>query len=245
MYLTNILRPGEAFGAVFQGLIWDILFCECNGYEFVYQNMPEIFGNYDNRKNFYESLICYMAVKGNYLFIDDVSDNDVNKNIIRELKYDMIEKNIDLVHNSPSFHKYKQFFYKGKSSRFDNNYFNVAVHIRRPNKYDVRIEGADTSNTYYKNIMNTIREKHNDKKIMFHIYSQGDLNNFSDLIGADVTFHLDEFLLDTFTDFVFADALIISASSFSYTAALLSNGEIYYMPFWHKPLSNWIVCTIN
>lgn len=32
-----------------------------------------------------------------------------------------------------------------------------------------------------------------------------------------------------------ADILIISPSSLSYVAALISDGEIYYKPFWHKP----------
>ena len=242
MYLTNILRPDEAFGAVFQGVIWDIFFAENTGNEFVYQDMPEILGNYDNREGFYENLVKYMAVKGNYKDISKVDENEVNKNIDRITKYTLIESNIDLIHNSNSFYKYKSLFYKDKKSNFDENYFNVAVHVRRSNKFDNRIEGANTQDTYYLNVMKQILEKHFDKHVLFHIYSQGDISMFEVYKELNVKFHLDEYLLDTFTDLVFADALVLSASSFSYTAGLLSNGEVYYLPFWHKPLNHWIVC---
>ena len=36
--------------------------------------------------------------------------------------------------------------------------------------------------------------------------------------------------------------LIISKSSLSYVAALISDGEIYYKRFWHNPRKDWIIC---
>jgi hypothetical protein len=38
---------------------------------------------------------------------------------------------------------------------------------------------------------------------------------------------------------VLADILVTGASSFSYTAGLLSEGIVYYIPFWHAPLPHW------
>jgi len=32
----------------------------------------------------------------------------------------------------------------------------------------------------------------------------------------------------------------MSKSSFSYSAALLSTNIVYYIPFWHKTLDNWL-----
>jgi len=55
-------------------------------------------------------------------------------------------------------------------------------------------------------------------------------------------FHLNENLFDTFTGLVAAEILVTSRSSFSYSAAILSDGEIYYQPFWHPPGEKWIVC---
>ena len=88
--------------------------------------------------------------------------------------------------------------------------------------------------------MNNIREKHKDKEIMFHVYSQGDLKNFIDLENQDVKFYINYDIIETFKGLVAANVLVISPSSFSYTAALLSDGEIYYKPFWHNPKNNWI-----
>ena len=37
-----------------------------------------------------------------------------------------------------------------------------------------------------------------------------------------------------------AGTLVTSRSSFSYVAALLSEGRVYYFPFWHLPSPRWI-----
>ena len=38
-----------------------------------------------------------------------------------------------------------------------------------------------------------------------------------------------------------ADVLIMGKSSFSYVAALLSKGPVFYEPFWHGPLPSWFI----
>jgi hypothetical protein len=53
--------------------------------------------------------------------------------------------------------------------------------------------------------------------------------------------HLDESVEAAFSGLVFADALITSASSFSYVAAMLTDGVVYYKKFWHKPSMKWII----
>ena len=98
---------------------------------------------------------------------------------------------------------------------------------------------------YYINIIHRIYKDNVNKNIKFHIYSQGKIEDFQgivDLTQYNIEFHLNEFVLDTFNAMIFADVLAISKSSFSYVAGLLSNGIIYYKPFWHGPLSNWIIC---
>ena len=71
-------------------------------------------------------------------------------------------------------------------------------------------------------------------------YGMMEQSSFVMLDNNDVIFHLNEDIGKTFTGLVSADILVISPSSFSYTAALISDGEIYYKKFWHKPKSNWI-----
>ena len=88
-----------------------------------------------------------------------------------------------------------------------------------------------------------IRTKYPEKEIIFHIYSQNNISDYNNFIDNknDLCFHLNEDIADTFTGLVSADALVTSGSSFSYIAAILSDGEIYYKPFWHPPAKHWIV----
>ena len=128
---------------------------------------------------------------------------------------------------------------------FKNNRLNIAVHIRRPNVQDDRINGTDTNDAYYLYIINYIRTKYSNKELIFHIYSQGELSKFECYKNKDTELHINEELTSTFLGLVGAEILITSRSSFSYSAALLSDGEVYYLPFWHRPRQNWIVVNYN
>ena len=137
----------------------------------------------------------------------------------------------------------KDCFWKNKEKDvFKNGKINIALHIRRPNNNDNRTGGTDTPDIYYLDIMKKIRNKYKEKELLFHIYSQGNINNFKLYENNDTIFHLNEDIENTFIEMVAADVLVISASSFSYVAALLSDGEIWYKQFWHGPRKNWIIC---
>ena len=63
---------------------------------------------------------------------------------------------------------------------------------------------------------------------------------FKDFENEDTVLYLDHDLIESFFGMVSADIFIMSPSSFSYSAALISDGEIYYKPFWHAPKKSWI-----
>jgi hypothetical protein len=125
----------------------------------------------------------------------------------------------------------------------------LAVHIRRPNCDDTRPNGGEEyTNEYYirslLNIRETYMKRDSGNRIQYHIYSQGTENKFADLckhaiIGDDIMMHLNDTTEDTFLGMTLADILVTSASSYSYTAAFLCHGDIYYTDFWHKPCSWW------
>jgi hypothetical protein len=237
MYYTNHIRD-DGFGAIFQNLVFDILFVENNGDKFVYSSIPAIDHNYNGEPDFTVALEKYMGISDAYSF-----EGVIQAQVIPFLySYPTVEKNIDAMFNSAAFHKLRAIFYKGKVSRFDSTYINVAVHIRRFNTRDIRVAGSDTPNSYYLDVMNKIRAKYLGRPLKFHIYSQGIPESFNEYIADDVILHLNESIQDTFTDFVFADILVTSQSSFSYIAALLSRGIVYYQKFWHPPLAHWIKC---
>jgi hypothetical protein len=239
MLLTNDLRE-DGFGAQYQSIIWTIVFAEVKGDTFLYSDIIRMHNPEKNTNDFLEKAIDCMNIKGNYPQVDSVGGVTIYAPkwpyFYKEIEYDM-----ERFHDSISFQKIKYLYYKNKVSPFKNDVINIAVHVRRPNKCNIRLEGSDTPDEYYLNCMRLVYEKYKqeNKECLFHIYSDGNEESFQNYKVFPVEFHLDEKTFESFNGMVFADALIISASSYSYVAALLSNGMIIYKPFWHPPRKHW------
>lgn len=237
-YYTTQQRS-DGFGAVFQNIIYDILYTEHTGNTYVFTGIQKIDHNYADDQNFTDNLNLFMN-------LEDTFPTPVNCDIdiysSRQESYDAIESNITQYLNSPTMVKIKHAFLKNKTPSYDPQRFHIAVHIRRPNPCDDRLEGSTTPLEWYFLRMCDIQYKYHDKECIFHIYSQGKEEDFQLLSELPVQFHLNESVQDTFLGFVFADILITSQSSFSYCAALLRDKPVYYMKFWHPPHSDWVVC---
>ncbi len=131
---------------------------------------------------------------------------------------------------------------------FRQGKLNIAVHIRRGdimqmNKKDKNFQQRWLDNSYFLNIISTIKNKISDN-IDIHIFSQGNVANFSDFdeIG-NVIYHLDEDEYQTFHSMIVADILLVSPSSFSYFAGIISQGlKIAKYPWLHElpEDSEWI-----
>ena len=243
-FYTSI-KSNDGFGAQYQRIIQTYIYCKSKNLKFVYRPLECVEHNYDNDVTYNDQLEKLMNLKNSIENID-------NKNSINELDYGAIvmpffENNIDECCKSEHMDFIKKCFWENKDKSinfFNNNKFNVAIHIRRENHIDRGVAGdrVTTPNSYYLNIMNKIREKYKDKDILFHIYSQGNMRNFIDLANDNVMFYINYDIIETFKGLVSAEALVTSPSSLSYVAALISDGEIYYKRFWHKPRNNWILC---
>jgi GR25 family glycosyltransferase involved in LPS biosynthesis len=238
----------DGFGSQFQSIVFYILYANFNNLDYVHKKIKNMEHNYNNESDFIERVNHCMNIQGNY---DDYDDYDYIKNInaynintsSREDIYRVVDHNVDLyTSNNEAIDKIKRCFWQNKDKDvYKNNKFNIAVHIRRPNIHDDRIEGTNTEDLYYLNIINHIREKYKNKDVCFHIYSQGNIENFNCYKNDDVVFHIDEEVTKTFVGLVGSHVLVMSASSFSYIAAILTDAEVYYLPFWHKPKKNWII----
>ena len=242
VYYTNFSYDG--FGAQYQKIILTYIFCKMNNLNFAYFPLKYVEHNYNNDEEYKNKLENLMNLIGNISNYNDtmkVNTIDYLKTIIP-----YFEKNIDNCCGSQHMKFIKDCFWENKDKNyFNNNKINVAVHIRRENPHDKGEAGerATTPNRYYLEIMNKIREKYkdNDKKVLFHIYSQGVITKFIDLANSDVKFYLNYDICESFIGMVSAEILLTSPSSLSYIAALISDGEIYYKKFWHNPRKNWII----
>lgn len=258
MYITNDLRE-DAFGAQYQSILWTILFAECNNLEFLYSDIVRMLGDYgspdekidtsvkylnvrESEKEFVKKATEYMNLKGNYRNVDSVG-----KAIIMAPKwpyfYGEIENNMERFHDSPSFKKIQSLFFAKKQTPFDSSHIHVAVHVRRKAQFDSRNEGNSTPHAYFIHCMESIvvHLKHQERPILFHIYSQAGEDEFQEYKRFSIQLHLQDDVFETFTGMAFADYLIMAESSLSYTAGLLSKGRILYKPFWHPPRKDWIL----
>lgn len=241
-YYTTI-PVNDGFGSQYQKKIQTYIYCKIHGLNYAYDTLNYVEHNYTNDTEYNSRLESLMNLKDNIININGNMKYEYLDYGTIVMKY--FEENIDLCCESEHMRFIKDCFWKNKDKNYFNNYrLNVAVHIRRENSHDRGQAGdrATTHNNYYLTIMDYLREKYKNRDILFHIYSQGDLDKFKDLTNDDVKFYLDYDIVESFIGMVAADVLIISPSSLSYVAALLSDGEIYYKKFWHNPKKDWIIC---
>lgn len=250
-YYTTTPRT-DGFGAQFQNIIVDILYIYNNtNHTYVFPNIAGFEHNYTKDPEFTERLVKYMNLRTHFPLPSNVSAREVKHLSLQTTTYPFVEANLSRLLKSRTMKDIKNMFYEGKITPFDIQYYNVAVQIRRFNHVDTRIAGADTPHSYYVGLMNHIRATHrtsDDKRpLRFHIYSQTTSTDteavFKEMycVNNDTELHLNGDVLPAFHGMVFADALICSGSSFSYCAAFLCNGTIYYKRFWHRPADFWLI----
>jgi hypothetical protein len=238
-YTTNV--DSDGFGAQYQKKVVTYIFCKLNNLNYLYRPFQDIEHNYNNDSEYINKAESLINLKDN---IKNINETEPFEIIHYWNISNYLESNIDIICESEHMKFIKDCFWKNKNKNyFNNDKLNVAIHIRRDNLHDKGQAGEriTTPNSYYLNIMNIIREKYSNNSLAFHIYSQGDMSNFLDLESDDTVFYLNYDICESFIGMVAAYILVTSPSSFSYVAALLSDGEIYYKKFWHNPRKSWNV----
>ena len=144
----------------------------------------------------------------------------------------------------------KNIFRQSNTTVYDANFLHIAIHIRRMNHHDKNrlnenannsvLKGMDVPNNLYLDIISQLSKHYSSSQLKFHIYSQGSENDFKEFQDCkNIIFHLNEKLNMTFKGLVFADVLVTAPSTLSYVAGLISNGQIFYIPFCNPPLPHW------
>jgi hypothetical protein len=115
------------------------------------------------------------------------------------------------------------------NSSFNNDYFNIAVHIRRGDvnylkeKYEFQWRHRWIETSYYVKALTDLIKLFPSNNVEIHIYSDGTKEELKDLdIFPHTRFHLCEDPRQTFHEMVIADLLIVSTSAFSITAGKIS-----------------------
>ncbi len=241
--ITNPSRS-DGFGAQFQGLIYSVIYAELNGKEFLYTPFRSMEHNYDDDPHFLERKEQLINFIGNF----EINENLDIQPPSHRTYYEFFENNLPLCVSSNSLKKIKKVFRqnKNKSDYFDDDHLSIAIHVRRPNSHDNRTQGPDIPDEVYAKIIKFLRCSYASQNPLFHIYSQGDVGSFEERFGSsDTVLHINESVEETFSSMVLADVLVTTVSSLSYVAGILSEGTVYYIPFWHPPLPTWTVLNMN
>jgi hypothetical protein len=147
-----------------------------------------------------------------------------------------------------------------KTKKNDNH--TIAIHIRRgdvsPCDKDIDVANRYLPNQHYLRLLDhyyrsapvitrggtTLQEQ---QQSQVFLYSQSEsFESWSDFASAcsqhNCTLRLDTDIVEVWRGLLTADTLILSKSSFSLVAGLLSSAaQVVYTPFWHQPLANWTV----
>lgn len=233
--ITNSDRT-DGFGGQYQMMIATATYAELHNMKFLYTPFRGMEHNYYGDPDFLKKKEWLINFIGNF----DLNDGSATRPCINFIQF--FEQNTTACLQTKVFKKIKRIFRENKTvpTPFMNLNLNIAVHVRRHNPHDSRIEGTDTPDSYYLHIIDRLRQIYKDQMPLFHIYSQGNPINFKVYTAQDVVLHLNETTEESFIQMVYADVLVTTQSSFSYAAGIISEGTVYYIPFWHAPLPHWI-----
>jgi hypothetical protein len=245
-HITNI-KLTDGFGSQFQHIISCILISYYSNYQFVYNPISMMEHNYNNDPIFLEKMENLMNI---FPYFPKKGDKSIKDHFLTECDMTakrVIDSNIDAYATEEHLQKIRKMFWENKdrSSIFPKNEkTSVAIHIRRLNILDktlpnVEPERVNTPDSFYLNAIERIRREHKEKDLEFHIYSQGDIQNFSCYSDKGAILHIDEDLSSSFIEMVASDILVTSFSSLSYIAGFLNDGIVYYQPFWHTKRGCW------
>ncbi len=234
---NNYLPPNEGFGYQYSNIINSMLFAEIIRVPFHYTPFQAMAHNYDNDPEF--------LTKKEKL-INIIDHFPINQNIdIQKSHFVGISNN--LFPGSKTQQKVKQLFFaeKNKEKYFQNAEINIAIHIRKRNAEDIiqAFKAYCEDISRYGQFLDFLRSQ-SPHSARYHIYAQGDPNEFGSLEAEDVSLHLNETIEDTFCAMVFADVLITAYSCLSYADGLLSNGTVYYFPI-PSELMNYTTNSFN
>lgn len=268
--ITNLLRPDDGFGENYKYLIISVIYAEVNQLEFVYSPFQSIQHNYDNDPDYINKKERLINFIDNFKSIDDYKSNNIlipkALNIFELIKF--YHANIEMCVKSKSLQQIKNLFYSGKTNPFDTSYINIAIHIRKMNRHDYIVvdEGTKVRTPMYDELFIKLSKDPSNTKLLpgmdvpfdlyttiikqfesvypnakFHIYSQGNTDDFSIFAQKNTVLHINEPLESTFIQLVYADIIVIAPSALSYAAGLISNNKVYYIASCNPPLPHWNV----
>lgn len=194
---------------------------------------------------------------GQYKDLQDFVEENLGteKNILVNVPKDFIvehgQKNL-LTYFQKEYLKEIKSNLKTNINYFQKKCINISLHIRSNNPNDVDFQSSREAflrhidSTKFKNLIGELKTKHKDKNVCLHIHSQGDIENFSDIIELStkkfkIECHLNDHPTVDIHHMSNADYLVMANSSYSWICHLLNFNPTYIRDnFWHSVYPNAI-----
>lgn len=140
---------------------------------------------------------------------------------------------------------------------FEDGVVNISLHIRSNNANDTDFSnfreafGRHIDSTKFKTLIGELIEKYKDEQVHLHIHSQGQIENFYDIMELStesfkITCHLNDHPTKDIYHMSRADYLIMANSSYSWICHLLSGNPTYVRDnFWHSVYPNAVFLDSN
>ena len=118
----------------------------------------------------------------------------------------------------------------------------IAAHVRRGDVSMQRVSHRFTSNEIVVSTLTRViaEVEKSGRACEVTVYSNGDPREFSEFSVFGCRVDVTSGALDVFDQLRSADVLLTAKSTFSYVAALYTNGVVLYEPFARRPLPSWI-----
>jgi hypothetical protein len=228
----------DGFGAQYHALMSGVAYSASRGLTYVHTPMGNVAHGHHGVK--VDEMNEFMGIKTSPMAAE-VNDVQV-ESYSEEVHY----TDTPSVYYTPEvIQKLKDYYYSAPKPSVEQN--DIAIHVRRgdvgkenggneKDKHGVEFSRF-TSNDEYKRMISALKKEYPTYAITLH--SQGNLADFSDLLGENISCKLNEDIRQTFHSFVTAKVFVMAKSSLSYSAAILNEGTVYYQEFWHKPLDGW------
>jgi hypothetical protein len=248
----------DGVGAQAHAILSTILFAKLYGLEYVHTPFTSIQHNNSQKKEWEKIWESFFLFGVNKLCISSVKES-VSKTYF--LKHPLLLfKKYNFLYVVRNCHEFVDFIPDSYPlilneirTNFRRSHFVNVNKIKQVKKISIHLRRGDVSNygvnanrctdfSVIIKLLNIISDFLIENNIQYEvdIYSQGKENDFVDFRNSQTNLKINHDEFETFKGLMNSDILIMAKSSFSYTAALLSEGLIFYDKFWHKPLKSWV-----
>src|SRR5207237_9518963 len=135
----------DGFCAQFQTIIYAIIFAEQQNKTFVYTPFQRMEHNYTADPDFLAKKEWLVNLRDTFPINIDLSRQTISAGDF--IRY--FESHLEACAKSPALIQIKRLFRSNKERPFDQGHYHIAVHVRRHNSQDNRIDGTNTPDAVY------------------------------------------------------------------------------------------------